>query len=164
MKTRGRLRPFRRVADKRRMKRALIFDGDRAARRFALIHEGFLLGGAIVTREGRRAGGFADVRAEAAVLEALHAISRETAGVDGGTPPLLTTGDVARELLASPQVVLLTPAGFDVARRYLEAMPWRIGIAREAVDAVDFLTGATEVPDDATAASLTGSPVAATTN
>ena len=120
------------------MKRVLIFEGEKAARRYTYIYEGFVIGG---QRDEKKS--FDVVRKEAKILDKLQA-----AGVvqDGDGIPGL--GDKYTLNPESSPVVLTQPE-HDLVKARLEATPWRTHLAPQVVDAVDWFCAAPQEEGEA---------------
>jgi hypothetical protein len=105
---------------KGKVRRLTFDDGDDGAKRFVLLHRGFLLG-------GNKPGGknMEIVRREARVLDKFDAVSRAVDGSDG------------REFAAG--ALVLEEPEYEMVKRYFEGTDWVTGISREIVNISDWL-------------------------
>lgn len=112
--------------------RVIAFDDDRRnQRRFEIYYAAVLLG----APKGAR--GLEVIRREARVLDALDAISDL-----GTTPAPAAAGDVPRRLVQRGRALLLSQPEFDLLCTYLAGAEWVPLVARDVVDAADWLSAA----------------------
>lgn len=118
------------------MTRILVFDGDRAEKRFELIRTAILLAG-----DGKGERTRVIIRKEARLLDALDKIS--------DFAPLLA--DPEKRVLADPDRRVLKPEGgtleitqedFELLQKYVDETPWLPHAARAAVDVQDWVSAA----------------------
>jgi len=110
------------------MTRTLTFDGPRAARRFQLLWVALTAGGDGKDRTA------AVVRRDARLQEAFETISVPA--------PQLNAADPDRELRPEGGAVTLAQEDFEQLQQYTEKTPWIPRVARDVVDAWDWLSTA----------------------
>lgn len=126
------------------MRRRLVFDGEKAEKRFQFCRQALLAAGGGLTI-GTAPGNPRTkdvIRQEAHLLDVLDTISVE-APVDEDkdhrtlTPP--TEGTVL--------TVELKQVDYALLAKYVDTMPWLPRVAREAVDVMDWLSAADKLED-----------------
>lgn len=103
--------------------------------RFRLLYEAILLGG----QTPSRGSGIDVLRKEAAILDALDAVSDPPA-TDAQT---LVNGDRARQVRPG-EILVLAQHELDLLKKRLEDGPWLPQVARQVVDVVDWCSAAPE--------------------
>lgn len=118
------------------MVRIVTFNGDQTKnqKRFELLYGALLLGGG--TGKPR---GIEVMRREAKILDLLDSISRPNP-----EPTASKLGDEPARLVAPNSTISFTICEHTLLKERLEAAPWLPRVAREVVDAVDWLANAAE--------------------
>ena len=123
------------------MTRQLRFEGELGKTRFGLLWEGFLVGATVLGNNGPVST--ADRRYQAALLDILRGVSRETEAVIG------TIGEPQRTLARATASINLTQPQHDYLAKCLacDRIPWRVTRSGEVVDLIDFVDAAERVDD-----------------
>ena len=129
---------------RRSMQRVLVFDGDKAVKRFAMLRVSLLSGG-----DGKGERSREILRKEARLLDALDTVSAPVTGErrrrvdDQGDPE-------ARELkqfVDGELRVTIAQNDFDLLSSYVDKTPWVPRAARSAVDLQDWLSAAEKLDE-----------------
>lgn len=115
------------------MTRRLVFDGDKAARRFELLR--FALEGA---GDGKGERTRQVIRQEARLFDLFDTISELTDKPDDGW---------TRRLLCPPQSITVAQADHELLVRYTDTALWFPRSARDAVDLQDWLSAADKLDE-----------------
>lgn len=123
------------------MTRTITFNADEARnqKRFEFIIGAMLLGGNHEQQSSR--GSIEVLRREARILNVLDAISDPNPDPQA---PKLANNEPARTVRANAVMELDQP-DFELLRKRLEETPWMPKVARDVVDAVDWLSAAEKV-------------------
>lgn len=130
--------------------RTLVFDGQNEEHQeaFAILYQGFLLG---APQGGLR--GLSAHRDALKILEKMEAISipqtqktRDEDGVEVDAPVRLReTGDQLRTLNEDEELELVLEENqYEMLLKHVENTPFRIGVAKQVVFAIDFLKAGVE--------------------
>jgi hypothetical protein len=115
---------FRARYKEQQMTRTVVFDGDKAAKRFEMVVTAVQNAG-----DGKAERSRERVRREARILDALDMVSE---------PKTTDAPDGLRELKPLPQTLVLDQADHKLVEDYLNTTPWLPRAARAAVDVQDF--------------------------
>jgi len=100
--------------------------------KFSLLYQGFLTGGNMAQSKGMEI-----TRREARVLDKLDSISEDSGGEKCATCGTATMNK--REMIAADHTLELEPPDFDLLKKYFEATPWTVRVAKRVVDISDWL-------------------------
>ena len=119
------------------MKRELVFEGDKAQKRFELLYGAVILVNAASTTQPVR--GIEVIRREAKILDYLDSVSLPDPA--SGT---MASGEPARAIIPGSKITFDQPT-FDLLKKRVEDCAWVPKIARDVVDLVDWMSSAREV-------------------
>ena len=119
------------------MQRELIFEGNRAAKRFEFCLTAVLSGG-----NGKEERSRIILRKEARLLDAFDSISTEIVNQENS---IAGQGTATRVLSGLSNTVILQQEDFDLLIHYVDITPWVSRVAREAVDVMDWLSAARKI-------------------
>lgn len=125
------------------MKRSLVFDGPKGARRFDLCYEALLGGG---DKKGDRAR--ATLRKEARLLDAFESISKpDESKLASCAACQRAANPDARLIGATAAPIVISQEDYELLRQYVDTAPWLPRVARDAVDVQDWLATAPTLED-----------------